>query len=477
MEVTEQWWTVAGAGLLLVVLGIAADQLIFFVAAGGLGAWLVSGAVAASHSFISQQDSLSVEYTLTTPEVFVDTPTELTLRVSRPASATQEHVKISAELPPGISAASSTTAVTLQPGETETTETWTLTTGLVGQFVFPSAAVSMSDRYGFYEITVPHHDTPTLTVRPRSSTLHVGQGGTGVQSAYGQHRSGQSGPGVTTRELREYVPGDDTQQIDWNATARLGEPYVRETEGETDRRTLLIVDHRQRMTTGTDNDTMLAYAREVAGGIARTAAENGDPLGLRAVGDYGITTQIQAGTTPETYTQVEAALYDLQPTADTVTPSTRSTTQVQRLADRLTDDPSAFAAVLGPYVSDQTQYVQRFQADPLVSTVQQTQSAAGDGGLVVIVTSDREPVKLREAVKTALQGGNQVLVFLTPHCLFASPGLTGLDELYKQYREFEEFRRELERHPQVSAFEVAPETRLERVLAHRQGAGALRGSP
>jgi uncharacterized protein (DUF58 family) len=276
--------------------------------------------------------------------------------------------------------------------------------------------------------------------------------------------------------LREYVPGDDTQQIDWNATARLGEPYIRETEGETDRRTLLIVDHRQRMTTGTDNDTMLAYAREVAGGIARTAAENGDPLGLRAVGDHGITTQIQAGTTPETYTEVEAALYELQPTADTVTPSTRSTTQVQRLADRLTDDPSTFAAVLGPYVSDHTQYVQRFQADPLVSTVQQTQSAAGDGGLVVIVTSDREPVKLREAVKTALQGGNQVLVFLTPHCLFASPGLTGLDELYERYREFEEFRRELERHPQVSAYEVAPETRLERILAHRQGAGTLRGS-
>jgi len=32
--------------------------------------------------------------------------------------------------------------------------------------------------------------------------------------------------------------------IDWKSTARLGEPYVRETEGETDRHTALLVDHR-----------------------------------------------------------------------------------------------------------------------------------------------------------------------------------------------------------------------------------------
>ncbi|TKX52033.1 DUF58 domain-containing protein, partial [Halorubrum sp. SP3] len=122
-------------------------------------------------------------------------------------------------------------------------------------------------------------------------------------------------------------PGDDVQQIDWNATARLGETYVRETEGETDRRTLLIVDHRNRMATGTDGGTMLEYAREVAGGIAQTAAEHGDPLGFRAVGSQGITTQITAGTTPQTYSRIESALYSLQLTAETSTEGTRSAPQ------------------------------------------------------------------------------------------------------------------------------------------------------
>ena len=476
MEATEQWWTVTGAGLLLSILGVVAEQLFFLCAAAGLGSWVIAGAVVASQSFTTQQDTLSVEYTLSTSEVFVDTPAALTLQVSRPASTAQERVSVSAELPPGITAEPAAQTVTLQPGETAATGTWTLSAGVVGQFEFPPATITMSGRYGFYEITLPHRETPTLTVRPRSSTLHVGQGGTGVQSAYGQHRSDQPGPGVTTRELREYVPGDETQQIDWNATARLGEPYVRETEGETDRRTLLIVDHRQRMTTGTDNETMLAYAREVAGSIAQTAAENGDPLGFQAVGDFGITRQIQAGTTAETYTQIESALYALQPTSDTVAPSRRSTTQVQHLADQLEEDSSEFATVLGPYVSDQRQYVQRIQADPLVRTVQQAHATAGESGLVVLVTSDMEPIKLREAVKTALQNGNQTLVFITPHCLFEPTTLSALDELYERYREFEELRRDLERHPRVKAFEVAPETRIERILAYRQTAETPRGS-
>lgn len=476
MEVTEQWWTLAGTGLLLVVLAVLTEQFFFLFAAGGVNAWLISGAVTASQSFTSQEENLSVDYTLSASEIFVERKTELTLHVSRPASTTKEYVEITAEMPPGITVETGTPTVTLQPGETEGTTTCLLSADIVGRFVFPAATVTIDDRHDLYSITIPRRETPILTVRPHNPTLHVGQGGTGVQSAYGQHQSDQPGPGVTTRELREYVPGDDSQQIDWNATARLGKPYVRETEGETDRRTLLLVDHRHRMTTGTNNETMLAYAREVAGGIAQTAAENGDPLGFWAIGDEGITAQIQAGTTPQTYTQIESKLYSLQPTADTVTLRTRSATQAQHLADRLTGDPSSFASVLRTYASDQTQYRQRFRADPLVNTVRQTHTEAGEDGLVVMVTSDSEPVKLREAVKTAIQAGSQTLVFITPQCLFEPTDMAELDDLYERYREFEEFRRELEQHPRVTAFEVAPETRIQRVLAHRRASATSRGS-
>ena len=471
MEVTEQWWTLASAGLLLVGLGILAEQPLFLVAAAGLGAWLLAGAITASQSLDNQQRQLSIEYTLDATTIFVDTTTELTVQVARPPEAAQEPLVIDPRLPPGISAETDLSSVTLTPSETTGTTTCTISPSVVGQFEFPPAAITIGDRYQLYTVTLAHTETPSLTVQPHTPELHVGQGGTGVQSAYGQHRSDRPGPGVTTRELREYVSGDDVQQIDWNATARLGETYVRETEGETDRQTLLIVDHRHRMAAGADGGTMLECAREVAGGIAQTAAEYGDPLGFRAVGAQGITAQVTAGTTPQTYSRIKSTLYSLHPTAETSIEGTRSAPQARQLATRLQGDTSPFGSVLSAYVGDQTQYVQRFQADPLVSTVRQVHSHGGAEGLVVIVTSDKEPVKIREAVKTAIRADSRVLVFLTPHCLFEPPALTDLGELYDRYREFEEFRRDLEQHPQVSAFEVAPESRIQRVLAHRRTAG------
>lgn len=44
----------------------------------------------------------------------------------------------------------------------------------------------------------------------------------------GDYRSLFYGAGVDFADLREYQPGDDTRAIDWNVTARLETPYVRQ---------------------------------------------------------------------------------------------------------------------------------------------------------------------------------------------------------------------------------------------------------
>jgi uncharacterized protein (DUF58 family) len=46
----------------------------------------------------------------------------------------------------------------------------------------------------------------------------------------GDERSLLLGPGMEIDELREYQPGDDVRQIDWNMMARLGRPYVRQSQ-------------------------------------------------------------------------------------------------------------------------------------------------------------------------------------------------------------------------------------------------------
>ena len=43
----------------------------------------------------------------------------------------------------------------------------------------------------------------------------------------GQYESVFKGQGMEFREVREYVPGDDIRSIDWNVTARTGEPHVK----------------------------------------------------------------------------------------------------------------------------------------------------------------------------------------------------------------------------------------------------------
>ena len=49
-----------------------------------------------------------------------------------------------------------------------------------------------------------------------------------TQFVAGDYRSVFRGTGMEFAEVREYIPGDDVRFIDWNVTARLGEPWVKE---------------------------------------------------------------------------------------------------------------------------------------------------------------------------------------------------------------------------------------------------------
>ena len=50
------------------------------------------------------------------------------------------------------------------------------------------------------------------------------------------------GRGIEFATLREYVPGDDIRQIDWNTTARRGSPYVKTFLEERDLSVILAID-------------------------------------------------------------------------------------------------------------------------------------------------------------------------------------------------------------------------------------------
>ena len=58
----------------------------------------------------------------------------------------------------------------------------------------------------------------------------------------GAYRSAFKGRGMSFSEVREYQPGDDVRDIDWNVTARYARPYVKVYEEERELTMILLVD-------------------------------------------------------------------------------------------------------------------------------------------------------------------------------------------------------------------------------------------
>jgi len=95
----------------------------------------------------------------------------------------------------------------------------------------------------------------------------------------GNYTTAIRGRGLDFHEARKYTPGDDTRQIDWNMTARCGEPYVRVHLDEREREVFLALDVSPSMHVGWQDRTKLEYAVEMAATLAVSAVEQKDKLG------------------------------------------------------------------------------------------------------------------------------------------------------------------------------------------------------
>ena len=58
----------------------------------------------------------------------------------------------------------------------------------------------------------------------------------------GEYHAVFKGRGMEFDEVRLYQPGDEIRTIDWNVTARMGEPYIKRYVEERELTVMLIVD-------------------------------------------------------------------------------------------------------------------------------------------------------------------------------------------------------------------------------------------
>jgi uncharacterized protein (DUF58 family) len=101
----------------------------------------------------------------------------------------------------------------------------------------------------------------------------------------GEYHAVFRGRGIEFSEVRAYTPGDEVRTIDWNVTARRGEPFVKKFVEERELTVLLLVDVSASGAFGTTAQTKRELAAEIAALLALSAINNQDRVGLLAFSD------------------------------------------------------------------------------------------------------------------------------------------------------------------------------------------------
>ena len=109
----------------------------------------------------------------------------------------------------------------------------------------------------------------------------------------GEYHSAFKGAGLSFEEVREYQPGDDIRTIDWNVTARMGQPFIKRFVEERELTLILAVDVSASQRFGTGQLSKRAVAAELAALLALCAVSNNDRVGL-----VGFTSEVERFVPP-----------------------------------------------------------------------------------------------------------------------------------------------------------------------------------
>ena len=96
----------------------------------------------------------------------------------------------------------------------------------------------------------------------------------------GEYHSAFKGRGMSFAEVREYQPGDDVRDIDWNVTARFDRTYVKVYEEERELTVMLLIDVSGSLDFGSQARTQREILTEIAATLAFSAIRNNDKIGV-----------------------------------------------------------------------------------------------------------------------------------------------------------------------------------------------------
>ena len=139
---------------------------------------------------------------------------------------------------------------------------------------------------GFKATSLPTQEeniSPELMQKIRSIQIKTSHMVTELMA--GEYVSAFKGRGMEFNAVREYAPGDDVRLIDWNVTARMNQPFIKEYIEERELNIMLMVDVSSSGEFGSTGKFKNEISAEVASILAFAAIRNNDKIGLIVFSD------------------------------------------------------------------------------------------------------------------------------------------------------------------------------------------------
>ena len=181
----------------------------------------------------------------------------------------------------------------------------------------------------------------------------------------GAYRTVWHGAGIDFTDLRAYVPEDDVRHIDWNVTARLDEPFVRQYSEDRELTAWLVIDRSASMRFGrsaggstgkaggpagrADGLGKQSVATELAVSLGRLVAQGGNRVGA-ILYDNGVHRVIPPRTGRDQILRLAREL--LRPPASTGPGATTDLAAMLRLAAATTTRRRSLIFVMSDFIGD-----------------------------------------------------------------------------------------------------------------------------
>jgi uncharacterized protein (DUF58 family) len=133
----------------------------------------------------------------------------------------------------------------------------------------------------------------------------------------GDYRTLLRGGGVDLADLREYQYGDDVRHIDWNVTARLQQPHVRQFHEDRDLTAWFLLDLSGSVHFGSGEVSKLAVSTGFVASLARVVTRHGNRVGalFYGGGDAGLDGLLHPGASRSHVLELLARMQRPRPAA------------------------------------------------------------------------------------------------------------------------------------------------------------------